>query len=584
MTNTGTGGSTAAQTAGVSTALTSNGFTKVGYHFTGWNTAADGTGTTYADGALYAFSAGAINLYAQWTINIVVTGQNFNTNKAGDYYGPTVGFALAGTGVSAVTSIKVELFSSTDGSGTPLVANNSKVGASINVATSYSSAFPITTGTYSTSSTWSFGSTAGLVSGTKPQSAVITVTDAGGATYTTMLSSLSEATATWASLFDTVTLTGQNFNTNKGLDYYGPTVGFALAGSGVANIASISVALMNGGTTLVTNTSKSASVVNVINSYSSAFPITTGTYSTSSTWNFGSTAGLVSTTVPTSAVITVVELSGMTYTATISSLSEATATWASLFEVVAPVPSYSPGFTPLVQATFVVTPAATTIQLTKTTTLTTSGGSGTGVVTYTTSTPTICSVSSAGVVTGIAVGSCYITATKAADASYTEVTSSPITITVSDSDAVAAKAAADAAAAAKAAADAAAAKALADAAAKAAADAAAAKAAADAAAAAAAGGTTTGKANINSIRYAIATKTKTIFVDMADMYANQIAEVSVKVYTVKNGKKTGKYVVVETVALDEAGVAKIKTLLKLKVGDVIRVSIDGTVIKSVTIK
>jgi hypothetical protein len=35
------------------------------FHFVGWNTVADGTGTAYADGATYAFSASA-TLYAQW--------------------------------------------------------------------------------------------------------------------------------------------------------------------------------------------------------------------------------------------------------------------------------------------------------------------------------------------------------------------------------------------------------------------------------------------------------------------------------------------------------------------------------------
>jgi uncharacterized repeat protein (TIGR02543 family) len=33
------------------TKLTANGFSKTGYTFVGWNTKADGTGTSYADGA-----------------------------------------------------------------------------------------------------------------------------------------------------------------------------------------------------------------------------------------------------------------------------------------------------------------------------------------------------------------------------------------------------------------------------------------------------------------------------------------------------------------------------------------------------
>jgi len=47
-------------------ALTANAFTQTGYSFAGWNTAADGSGTAYADAASYPFSASA-TLYAQWT-------------------------------------------------------------------------------------------------------------------------------------------------------------------------------------------------------------------------------------------------------------------------------------------------------------------------------------------------------------------------------------------------------------------------------------------------------------------------------------------------------------------------------------
>lgn len=59
------GGSMSNQTASSSTALTSNSYTQTGCTFTEWNTAADGSGTSYADGATYNFSAD-ITLYAQW--------------------------------------------------------------------------------------------------------------------------------------------------------------------------------------------------------------------------------------------------------------------------------------------------------------------------------------------------------------------------------------------------------------------------------------------------------------------------------------------------------------------------------------
>ena len=62
----GGSGSMASETASAPTALTANAFTRTGYTFAGWNTAANGSGTSYANGATYPFSASA-TLYAQWT-------------------------------------------------------------------------------------------------------------------------------------------------------------------------------------------------------------------------------------------------------------------------------------------------------------------------------------------------------------------------------------------------------------------------------------------------------------------------------------------------------------------------------------
>ena len=66
------GGSTASQqiAAGNTASLNTNGFTRNGYVFTGWNTAADGSGTSYADGADYTVTPAtgniSVTLYAQW--------------------------------------------------------------------------------------------------------------------------------------------------------------------------------------------------------------------------------------------------------------------------------------------------------------------------------------------------------------------------------------------------------------------------------------------------------------------------------------------------------------------------------------
>ena len=83
--NGATGGSTQSQMieTGTSQNLNSNGFTKTGYKFTGWNTVAGGTGTSYGDGASYAAPANpssyTITLYAQW--EQVVYMQDFTKSQ-----------------------------------------------------------------------------------------------------------------------------------------------------------------------------------------------------------------------------------------------------------------------------------------------------------------------------------------------------------------------------------------------------------------------------------------------------------------------------------------------------------------------
>ena len=61
-------GEMAAQTfeVDVDTALNANAFTREGYKFIGWNTAADGSGATYSDGGAIRELTGNMTLYAQW--------------------------------------------------------------------------------------------------------------------------------------------------------------------------------------------------------------------------------------------------------------------------------------------------------------------------------------------------------------------------------------------------------------------------------------------------------------------------------------------------------------------------------------
>jgi hypothetical protein len=54
------------ETDNAPTALTLNAFTRTGYSFASWNTTKNGSGTVYANGAIYPFTAN-VTLYAQWT-------------------------------------------------------------------------------------------------------------------------------------------------------------------------------------------------------------------------------------------------------------------------------------------------------------------------------------------------------------------------------------------------------------------------------------------------------------------------------------------------------------------------------------
>ena len=62
--------------------MTANGFTKTGYTFKGWNTKADGSGTSYADKAsvknLSSTNGATVTLYAQWTANKYTVAYNAN--------------------------------------------------------------------------------------------------------------------------------------------------------------------------------------------------------------------------------------------------------------------------------------------------------------------------------------------------------------------------------------------------------------------------------------------------------------------------------------------------------------------------
>ena len=81
-------------------ALWKNPMSRAGYTFNGWNTKADGTGTAYADGAIFKFDSPTIILYAQWKL--------IQTKPTITWATPTPiqeGTALSATQLNAVGSV-----------------------------------------------------------------------------------------------------------------------------------------------------------------------------------------------------------------------------------------------------------------------------------------------------------------------------------------------------------------------------------------------------------------------------------------------------------------------------------------------
>jgi uncharacterized repeat protein (TIGR02543 family) len=97
------------ETENAPTALTANAFTRTGYTFSGWNTAANGTGTAYADGATYPFTASA-TLYAQWSTGIALVSGSTSSAKVGTTGAVTVTSPQNVTSSGNVLLLLVQVF------------------------------------------------------------------------------------------------------------------------------------------------------------------------------------------------------------------------------------------------------------------------------------------------------------------------------------------------------------------------------------------------------------------------------------------------------------------------------------------
>ena len=122
------GGSAVSATTGPdgSSVNVADGPTQAGFTFTGWNTSADGTGTSYAAGDSLTLT-GDLTLYAQWTANRTDT-ISYNS-QGGSSVTPTTGFDGASVSLADGPSLAGYTFAgwntSADGTGTSYAAGDS---------------------------------------------------------------------------------------------------------------------------------------------------------------------------------------------------------------------------------------------------------------------------------------------------------------------------------------------------------------------------------------------------------------------------------------------------------------------------
>jgi uncharacterized repeat protein (TIGR02543 family) len=112
-------GAMAVETRNVAGPLTANGFTNAGNTFTGWNTAANGSGTSYANGATYSF-ASSVTLYAQW-VSFPSNTASFDANGGSGMMGveaSSVAMPLTANGFTYAGHSFTGWNTASDGSGT----------------------------------------------------------------------------------------------------------------------------------------------------------------------------------------------------------------------------------------------------------------------------------------------------------------------------------------------------------------------------------------------------------------------------------------------------------------------------------
>ena len=104
--------------------------TRTGYTFSGWNTAADGSGTSYAGGASFTMPGADVALYAQWMVNVYKVRYEANTQHGVKYHPADASYDYGSTVTVASGPVRHGYTfegwnSAADGSGTRYAAGES---------------------------------------------------------------------------------------------------------------------------------------------------------------------------------------------------------------------------------------------------------------------------------------------------------------------------------------------------------------------------------------------------------------------------------------------------------------------------
>lgn len=267
--------------------------------------------------------------------------ENFNTHYGDNYKGVNVGWRLTdGLTFEDIEKLEVRLYAANDellATNTATLAAHAALYETGERQFSTPFAFEPMTDEY-----WTFGDWE-EDQAKKPVKAELVITGKVGEARTYVNESLADVEGMkWDSMFPVTYkneeaaayVVAENFNTHRGTNYQGLNAGFELKSLKASDLKSIEVSLYKEGseTPLVTNSAKMDMIKGLgdtVKDHSTPFIITAGDY-VEEYWTLGSYAWK-STDKPSKAVITIVDKYNNTYIVENTSLSEATATFESLF-------------------------------------------------------------------------------------------------------------------------------------------------------------------------------------------------------------------------------------------------------------